>query len=195
MAPRRTGDGTARIVTIRNNWIYTITMSLPTALTRQYEAALCMLNDCLAQCPPDQWNAPVARYAFWEVAYHTLCFVDLYLSPAEASFQPRPDLHPAGLVEFDNEHPSRPFSQPELLRYLQICLDKARTTLAPETGVSLESPSNFPGRPSTRLELHLYNIRHIQHHTGQLSAHLRRTTPTTNPRWIGSGWKQHPTPK
>ena len=46
--------------------------------------------------------------------------------------------------------------------------------------------------PFSRLELHLYNLRHIQHHTGQLSAYLRRVVPElAEPkklRCVRSGW-------
>lgn len=35
---------------------------------------------------------------------------------------------------------------------------------------------------AARGELHLYNLRHVQHHTGQLSAYLRRIGQV--PRWV-----------
>jgi hypothetical protein len=41
--------------------------------------------------------------------------------------------------------------------------------------------------------LHIYNIRHVQHHSGQLSAYLRRIGAGINdPKalpWIGTGWR------
>ena len=33
------------------------------------------------------WDAPIAKYPFWMVAYHTLCYVDCYLSPDNAAFE------------------------------------------------------------------------------------------------------------
>ena len=158
-------------------------------LAKQFEASLCMLNDCIEKCPPGQWDGLVAKYPFWQVAYHTLCFVDLYLSPDEATFSPRDDFHPAGLREFDDERPSRQFSQREILDYLALCRRKALDTLSAETAESLWGPSGFPGRPPTRAELHVYNIRHVMHHAGQLSAFLRRVDPSIDPRWVGSGWR------
>ncbi len=158
-------------------------------LVNQFEAALCMLNDCVEKCPPAQWDGIVAKYPFWQVAYHTLCFVDMYLSPDEASFTPRADFHPAGMREFDDEFPSRRFTQREVLAYLAVCRQKARETLAAETAETLQGPSGFPARPATRGEMHVYNIRHVMHHVGQLGAFLRRADPSLNPRWIGSGWR------
>jgi hypothetical protein len=46
-------------------------------------------------------------------------------------------------------------------------------TLASETRESLERESGFRWLPFSRSELHVYNIRHVQHHTGQLSAYVR----------------------
>ena len=148
-----------------------------------------MLNDCIGKCPPALWDTPVAKYPFWQVAYHALCFVDLYLSPGEDAFTPRDDYHPAGWREFDAEYPSRRFERDEILAYLALCRQKAGDALAVETPATLEAPSRFPGRPATRGELHLYNLRHLQHHVGQLGACLRREDESIDPRWVGSGWR------
>ena len=159
-------------------------------LTPQFEAALCMLHHCITACPPDQWDARVASATVRQVAYHTLFFTDLYLSPSEHAFTLR-DLHHRGGDE-RGPTPSPGLDPPETLAYLATCLDKMRTTLANETDQSLAADSGFSYRRMTRGELHLYNLRHIQHHTGQLSAHLRRTTPTLTDHhlpWVGKGWK------
>jgi uncharacterized damage-inducible protein DinB len=70
-----------------------------------------------------------------------------------------------------------------------VCRRKALDTLSAETAESLWGPSGFPGRPATRAELHVYNIRHVMHHAGQLSAFLRRVDASIDPRWVGSGWR------
>jgi hypothetical protein len=161
-------------------------------LAEQFEASLCMMNDCLVKCPASHWDGIVGKYAFWQVAYHTLCFVDLYLSPSKESFEFR-DNHPCGGEEFDAEYPSRRFEQNEMIAYLAICRSKAATTVAAETPESLTGPSGFSWKPFSRGELHVMNIRHIQHHTGQLSAYLRRVDESLQRpdvvRWISTGWK------
>jgi hypothetical protein len=159
------------------------------SLTSQFEASLCMLNDCIEKCPPAQWDAFVAKYPFWQVAYHTLCFVDYYLASGEAAFQFRPDFHPAGSREFDDEYPSRRFERDELRAYVAVCRQKATDTLSTETAESLGAASGFARRACSRLELHVYNLRHLQHHVGQLGATLRRVDPTIDLRWVGHGWK------
>ena len=80
-------------------------------LLHQFDASLCMLNDCIGLCPPALWDTPVVKYPFWQVAYHTLCFVDLYLSPGEQAFAPSPRFLPAGMKELDDEYPSRRFTK------------------------------------------------------------------------------------
>lgn len=159
-------------------------------LANQFDAALCMFSECVEKCPHAMWDGTVAKYPFWQVAYHTLCFVDLYLSADEATFPYRPDFHPRGWREFADEYPSRRFEPREICAYLVICRQKARDVVMSETMASLQGPTGFPGRPATRLELHVYNIRHLQHHTGQLSAYLRRADPSIDPRWTGSGWRE-----
>jgi len=41
-------------------------------LASQFDAALCMLNDCVEQCPAAQWDGIIAKYPFWHVAYHAV---------------------------------------------------------------------------------------------------------------------------
>ena len=112
---------------------------LRTILTAQFEAALCMAGDCLRKCPAEHWDSPVAKYPFWQVAYHALCFVDFYLSPGEQAFAPRPELHPRGLAEMDDEYPSRRFEREELLAYVTLCRQKVAAALAAETEESLQA--------------------------------------------------------
>ena len=155
-------------------------------LCAQFEASLGMLDDCIQNCPPAHWQQKIANMEFGYVAYHALCYVDLYLSPSLAEFQ---------LREFHNEHDENRFKPkdnypitPELVSdYLQTCLQKMRETIAAETEASLNLRADFDWlEPFTRGELHLYSIRHIQHHTGALSAYLRRLD--FNLKWGHTGW-------
>jgi hypothetical protein len=157
-------------------------------LTRQFEAALCMMNDCVQKCPPEHWDGKIANDTFRQVAYHTLFFVDLYLSPNEEAFQLR-DLHHRGGDERISTAPSTGLATEETLSYLAICRQKALGTLASETPESLQGASGFQRLPFSRGELHLYNIRHVQHHTGQLSAFLRRIVEDGQAWWVKTGWR------
>jgi len=152
----------------------------------QFEAALAMLNECLVKCPDEHWDGRIAKYPFWHVAYHVLCFVDCYLSSDEHAFKPG-KFHPRGMQELEDEYPSRRFERGELLEYLGVCRRKLGETLAVETAKSLAGPSGFGWLPFSRGELHLYNLRHVQHHTGQLGAFLRKQGVDT--KWVKVGWR------
>jgi hypothetical protein len=163
-----------------------------TILTCQFEAALCMMDQCIRACPPEHWEGKIANGTFRWVAYHTLFFVDLYFSPGDEDAFVLRDLHQRGGDE--REDVVTPgLSKEETLTYVQICRQKMRETLAAETAESLQGPSGFACRKITRGELHVYNLRHVQHHTGQLSAYLRRVDPALSDRealpWIEAGWR------
>jgi hypothetical protein len=162
---------------------------LKTILTGQFEAALCMLNDCIRKCPPEHWEGKIANDTFRQITYHTLFFVDLYLSPNEAAFTLR-ELHERGGDERSNTKASTGLTKEESLAYLAICREKALATLTAETPESLQRESGFSWIPFSRGELHLSNLRHVQHHTGQLSAYLRRIVEDGERWWVKTGWRQ-----
>jgi hypothetical protein len=162
------------------------------SLTSQYEASLCMLKQSIEACSDEHYQGMIAHGSFRYVAYHTLFFTDLYLTPNEDQFVLR-DLHKIGGDERgDGMNPGLPRTQ--AIEYAQICRAKAIENVSVETEQSLAGASGFEWRKCPRLELHVYNIRHVQHHTGQLSAYLRRVDPRIGQRrdvmkWIGWGWR------
>src|SRR3989449_5757505 len=157
-------------------------------LTGQFEAALCMMNKCVQMCPPEHWEGKIANDTFRQVAYHTLFYVDLYLSPNEQAFELR-ELHHRGGDERSSTAASTGLSRDETLAYLTVCRRKMLETLTSETAESLQRESGFSRLPFSRGELHFYNIRHVQHHTGQLSAYLRRIIKATESWWVKTGWQ------
>ena len=159
-------------------------------LSSQFEASLSMVHQCVKACRPEHWEGKIANDTFRQVAYHTLFCTDMYLSISEDKFQPR-DFHRIG---GDERAPtiSPGLSQEETLAYAILCRQKVGESLAIESIESLKGPSGFSWRQISRGELHIYNIRHIQHHAGQFSAYLRRVDgalrdPKALP-WNGWGW-------
>lgn len=159
-----------------------------TILTSQFEASLSMLGRCIRKCPDEHWEGKIGNGTFREVAYHTLYFVDLYLSPCAEAFEPR-EFHSRAGSRRIGADPSGGLARDETLAYLLVCRRKAVETLAVETLDSLRAASGFARLPFSRGELHLYNIRHVQHHTGQLSAYLRRIADDGKGWWVKSGWR------
>ncbi|QDV48680.1 DinB family protein [Gimesia fumaroli] len=159
---------------------------IKTSITGQFEAALSMLNECIQSCPPDRWENRIANMEFGHVAYHTLCYVDLYLSPDNDSFQLR-EFHNEFNENWFKPKTNHPITQALVSDYLQACLQKMRETIAAENEASLKQSAGFYWLSQlTRGELHIYNLRHVQHHAGQLSAYLRRINVDT--RWNSTGW-------
>ena len=158
------------------------------SLTSQFEASLAMLYHCIAACPPEHFDDKIGNDTFRQVAYHSLFFFDFYLAPGESAFRLR-ELHEKGGDERGAEL-SRGLSKEDALTLLSLCREQIATTLNAETAESLAGPTGFSRRKTSRLELHIYNIRHTQHHVGQLSAFLRKlqVDPDGIP-WIGAGWK------
>jgi hypothetical protein len=152
------------------------------ALAGQYGAALAMLDACLGPAESaGVWHEPVGRFPFWHVAYHVIFCTDMYLSPDERSFRP-PAFHQPG-SNFLGPAPwapdqkiviDPPYDRETLSAYVAACRAKAARAVAAESEATLAGPSGFHWLHFTRLELHLYNLRHVQHHAGQLSACLRR---------------------
>jgi hypothetical protein len=160
-------------------------------LSGEFEAALSMLNACIEACPEQNWEDKIANGTFRWVTYHALFFLDLYLSPSEHEFKRR-DFHIRGGDEREDRL-CEGLGKQETLAYMPICRQKMLESIAAETPESLAGPSGFSWYPITRGEFHVNNIRHVQHHTGQLSAHLRRIgVAEANNRslpWIGAGWR------
>ena len=67
-----------------------------TSLWQQFGAAIDMLDNAVAACPDELWrvrlwdDAELPESAeFWYIVYHTLFWLDLYLSGAVEGFAPR----------------------------------------------------------------------------------------------------------
>ncbi len=158
------------------------------AISRQLGAAVDMLENAVRACPDSLWSNPSEKPAwkdndvvgFWYVVYHTLFFLDYYMSDSPRTFAPPPpftleELDPAGLL------PDRPYTKEEMLNYLEYSRAKARAAIQDLTAEQARRQSGF--QELSRAELLLYVMRHVQHHAGQLNLLLRQNTGSA-PRWV-----------
>ncbi|MCA9176483.1 MAG: DinB family protein [Planctomycetales bacterium] len=162
-------------------------------LQHQYEAALATLAHCLKACPDASWDAPVAKYPFSQSAFHTLFFADYYLEPEADSFpsQAFHHEHPSLFGDYEqlrDVEPTSVYTREQLAMYLRFVTEKVARSLDAETDESLAAPAKFPRKAFTRAELHVYNIRHVQHHAAQLILKLRVDAQASIP-WYRSGWE------
>ncbi|HEX8244956.1 MAG TPA: DinB family protein [Longimicrobium sp.] len=148
---------------------------------RQFGAAIDMLGNAITACPDALWDDRSRQPEFWYLAYHTLFFLDLYLSPSVAGFAPPA---PFNLDELDEAGvlPERPYTKDELLRYLEHGRQKCRATIAAMTDEDADEPRGFDWLEAGAFELLLYNLRHVQHHAAQLNLLLRQATNSA-PGW------------
>ena len=169
---------------------------LKQALVGQFDAALSMMHDSVKRCPADQWEQSVGNFPFWHVAYHLLFYVDLYLSRDEHSFRPQ-GLHRENYQFFgqlpwpphEEVKADVPLEKTAILEYIQHCREKAVKSIESETAESLQGPSGFSWYPISRVEFHINNIRHVQHHAAQMSLALRRSVGL-NVGWVGTGFRE-----
>ena len=159
-------------------------MTAKDAMQSQYLAALAMLREMVERCPPALWLDAQFKNQTWQVAYHALFFTHLYLHPKIAEFKAW-ERH---RTDYENLGPHRmpnigePYSQADVLEYLILCEEQVRTWI-PQ--LDLEGPSGFDWLPFNKLEHLLYNLRHLQQHTGELSERLG-TNAGLELGWVGS---------
>jgi hypothetical protein len=161
-------------------------MDPTSALISQYRAALRMHRASIEVCPADLWTDETFENRFWNLSYHTLFYTHLYLSRSEAAFEPwekgrklcqymgRLPWPPHEQVEI-----GPPYTREALLEYVDFVEEKIGDAIREDDP---EAESGFEWIPFNRFQLHLYNIRHLQHHTGQMIERLRVATGK------GVGW-------
>ena len=153
-----------------------------TIIWQQFGAAIDMLENAMLACPEEVWNDRSRQPEFWYVVFHTLFFLDFYLSESAEAFTPPPpftlsELDPSGIL------PERPYTKDELHTYLKHGREKCRATLEGLTDDIAHQHRQFVSVKGSFLELLLYNMRHVQHHAAQLNLILRQTIDSA-PRWV-----------
>ena len=153
-------------------------------LVRQFGATAQMLHESIESCPEQVWTKGLGGAAFWHLAYHTIFFLDFYLHKREADFTPAP-FHRENAFNLATTPSGEPYSKTTLLEYLQQVRKRALPILAELTEDDLTAPSPVPWYTIPRGEFLLNNLRHTQHHIGQLNMILR-AHGAKPPEWKGS---------
>jgi hypothetical protein len=153
-----------------------------TIIWSQFGAAIDMLENAIKVCPVELWRDRTRQPMVWYLVFHTLFYLDCYLSDSLKVFTPPPpftldELDPAGLL------PDRAYSKAELQNYLYYGRRKCRKTIDELTQEKAYKPCSFDWLDLTNAELLLYNMRHVQHHAAQLNFILRAEINTA-PRWV-----------
>jgi hypothetical protein len=150
--------------------------TLKTGIWQQFGASINFLADTMSACPDQLWLAALwqtpdksPEFAqFWYVAYHTLFWLDLYLTGAEEGFVPPA---PFTLIEQDDDGPlpERVYTKAELMAYLMDCRKKCHATIEALTDEMAQRRCRFGWGECSFLELLVYNLRHVHGHASQLN--------------------------
>jgi hypothetical protein len=99
--------------------------NLKTIIWQQFGASIDMLENAMHACPETLWGDRSQRPEFWYVVFHTLFFLDLYLSDSDIGFSPPV---PFTLDEMDERGilPERVYTKEELNKYLDHGRQKCR---------------------------------------------------------------------
>lgn len=155
-------------------------------LWQQFGASIDALERTIEMCPDEVWGDPAklsdAWHEPWYLTFHTLFWLELYLHGSKEGFRP---LEPYGLEELDPTGvlPDRIYSRAEMLAYLHHCRQKCKATIESLTTESAQRVCKFRWGEFSFIELLLYNMRHVQHHVGQINLILRQRIDNA-PRWV-----------
>lgn len=151
-------------------------------LWQQFGAAIDMLENALIACPDKLWSDRSQQPEFWYLVYHTLFWLDLYLSDSPEGFAPPApftldEMDPAGLL------PERPYTKDELRTYLEHGRNKCRAKIEALTDEKVRQRFRLRRMDFSVAELLMYNMRHVQHGAAQLNLILRQKVDSA-PRWV-----------
>ena len=159
-------------------------MEVKKTIKSQYLASLEMLRQAIVECPESLWEGPEYKVPFWHIAYHVLFFTHLYLHPSEDEFVPW-EKHKEAYRSLGSSREKtetlEPLSKEDILAYHGLCCEQVEEQV---NALDFEAKSGFDWLPFNKLELQIYNIRHIQQHTGELYERLG-TSGKIELNWIG----------
>ena len=157
-------------------------------LKSQYHAVLEMLGQVVENCPEALWLAEGYPNHFWQVAYHALFYTHLYLHPTGQDFKPWEEhreesefMGPLPWPPHSQPKPCEPYTQAQVLAFLEICQQMVDQQMS---SLDLDASSGFDWLPFNKTELQIYNIRHLQQHTGELCERLGMAGIDIG--WVGS---------
>jgi hypothetical protein len=172
-----------------------------TVIGRQFAAAIQMIRSAVDACPDELWNRRADGTPFWHLAYHALFFIDFYLSDDEKSFhvidfhRDKAQFLPGDYGEYGGvvTTPEQPFHKSQLLEYADHCLRKCDEAMGKLTDQRALERCGFWWYKLNVGEFLLNNLRHAQHHAGQLALLLRRHADI-GVDWLGTRDNQPPPP-
>ena len=167
----------------------TVLSEIKKSYSRQIGAAFKMLEHVIDNANDSTWTARINNMPFWQICYHVLWFTDFYFHADQASFQPQ-SFDMEGIHNYwikpDSqmiENQKHPISKSTMRAYCTYAEQKANQFIQNINDTYFTDPSPFEWHGFPKIDLIDYNLRHLQHHVGQLDVLLRREQNIGNP-WI-----------
>lgn len=146
-------------------------------IVSQYRAALKMLMETIIKCPEETWEDEKNDNACWRLVYHALYYTDLYLAQSPDRHVPwrkhQENYNYLGRVTRDNQPIiiEESYSKSDMQEYAEMIFKKCENSV---NETIMQDKSGFRWLRMNKLEVHLYNMRHLQHHIGQLIEQLHQ---------------------
>jgi hypothetical protein len=147
--------------------------TLVEALEKQYAKTLAMLREAIEKYDEGLWlDEQAYRSPAWQIVYHLLFFANLYCAPAEASVASwagmREGYHDhGGMARRRKEGPGGiiPYSKADMLEFARFFEERVPGYLEAFAPEARCWPFWYE---EDQAEFHLNNLRHMQHHLGEL---------------------------
>lgn len=156
-------------------------INIQESLWNQLGAGIDMLINVISNCPDNYFTK---NKRFYYVAYHSVIFLDYYLSIPPKDFSPaltftikeKDESFPESVGDMI---PDRIYSRQELIGYLNQTRLKCKKIIDSLTDNEKLKTRFTEGNQEgdmdySILEILLYNMRHTQHHIGQLNLMIRQ---------------------
>ncbi|MEJ1240290.1 DinB family protein [Chryseolinea sp. T2] len=155
------------------------------SLWQQFGAGINMLRNAITMWPDEKWEHP---RKFFDMAYHTLFFLDYYLTnPPEGFNPPLPFTLLSEMPQdrIDDIMPDRVYTKQEMLDYADACRKKCYAVIDGLTEENIQARWIEPdgSRNLLMIEMVMLNMRHVQHHAAQMNMMLRNEIGDA-PGWI-----------
>ncbi len=156
------------------------------SLWQQFGASIEMLKNAIVMWPDELWGTKPKAF---RMAFHTLFFLEYYLTNPPDDFEPLLPVAPDG---DDDIGPARIYSKEEVLEYLEACRAKCKEMIYNfnDSNIEMRWYQTKWKRDFNFYELMMYNMRHVQHHAAQLNMMLRNEIDNA-PDWVSRASNAH----
>lgn len=158
-----------------------MTNKIQEGLWRQFGASIDMLQNAISFCPESYFTT---NKRFYYLAYHCVLFLDYYLSIPPKDFSPIlpftiKDKDQRPLESIGDIVPDKIYSKEELIDYINKSRLKCQNLIESLTdneklNIRFTEGNQEGDMDYPILEILLYNLRHTQHHIGQLNLIMRQ---------------------